>query len=325
MLGLTQLSNYLLVTSEGSFSSVSTATVVRKHAFCSIFYLQDLHHKDQGSRIKDQWSFENALDLENEVSSAPTQEQIKVYSRVCMRGNGKFIWMKISLSFSFLVIISLSLSPPHKIYCSTAGREFKNPNKLDMRPMSCYVCPKINTLFWWKEPGFQQFLRKKKKGEKKKKSKSPRFWNFLRCRLWTVCGLCCCAVGESTGMWLPRHLGAPSRQRLNVGLARCRECKRPHGAHGGPMGPNWANFPPLGIFFSEKAPKNLECPLVGQKTKLFAPKFCTCWYPNRLVGTFIWPFPGFQYFCQNLGSWFNSSCVLFSSFFLGGRKAFSAA
>ena len=32
-------------------------------------------------------------------------------------------------------------------------------------------------------------------------------------------------------------------------------------------------------------------------------------YPYRLVGTFIWPFPGFQWFCQNWGTWFNSSCV----------------
>ena len=43
MLALTQLSNYL--TLEGSFSSVSTATIARKDACCSIFKdgLQDLH------------------------------------------------------------------------------------------------------------------------------------------------------------------------------------------------------------------------------------------------------------------------------------------
>ena len=42
MMGLTQLSNCL--TLEGSFSSVSTATIARKGAFCSIFWaLQDLH------------------------------------------------------------------------------------------------------------------------------------------------------------------------------------------------------------------------------------------------------------------------------------------
>ena len=54
---------------------------------------------------------------------------------------------------------------------------------------------------------------------------------------------------------------------------------------------------------------------LGQKTKLFAPKFCTFWYPNRPVGTFIWPFPGLQLFWQNWGSWFNSSCMFFSRFF----------
>ena len=42
MMSLTQLSNCL--TLEGSFSSVSTATIARKDAFCSIFLdLQDLH------------------------------------------------------------------------------------------------------------------------------------------------------------------------------------------------------------------------------------------------------------------------------------------
>ena len=40
--------------------------------------------KDQGSRIKDQWSFENALDLENEASSAPTHEQNISILRVYM-------------------------------------------------------------------------------------------------------------------------------------------------------------------------------------------------------------------------------------------------
>ena len=72
----------------------------------------------------------------------------------------------------------------------------------------------------------------------------------------------------------------------------------------------------------EKVPKNLECPLWGPKPKLFAPKFCTFWYPYRPVGTFIWPFPGFQQFWQNRGSWFNSSCVFFSRFFWGGAKLF---
>ena len=42
MMSLTQLSNCL--TLEGSFSSVSTATIARKDAFCSIFSdLQDLN------------------------------------------------------------------------------------------------------------------------------------------------------------------------------------------------------------------------------------------------------------------------------------------
>ena len=42
--------------------------------------------------------------------------------------------MKISL-FSFLVIIPFS----HRTYCSTAGREFKNPNRLDMRQTCDHV------------------------------------------------------------------------------------------------------------------------------------------------------------------------------------------
>ena len=56
---------------------------------------------------------------------------------------------------------------------------------------------------------------------------------------------------------------------------------------GRPKADLWPMFPHWGKLFSEKVPKNLECPLWGQKPKLFAPKFCTFWYPYRPVGTFI--------------------------------------
>merc|ERR1712185_773405 len=57
---------------------------------------------------------------------------------------------------------------------------------------------------------------------------------------------------------------------------------------GRPKADLWPMFPHWGKLFSEKVPKNLECPLSGQKPKLSAPKFCTFWYPYRPVATFIY-------------------------------------
>ena len=72
----------------------------------------------------------------------------------------------------------------------------------------------------------------------------------------------------------------------------------------GPMGSPWAPIEPMlphwEKLFSEKVPKNPKCQLWGWKPKLFAPKFCTFWYPYRLVGTLKWQFPGLSFFSPNL-------------------------
>ena len=82
------------------------------------------------------WSFENALDLENEASSAPTQEQTKVHSRVCMRKRENvYEWKYVFLSLFFLFIIPFL----HRTSCITAGSEFKNPDRLDMQQTCDYV------------------------------------------------------------------------------------------------------------------------------------------------------------------------------------------
>ena len=53
---------------------------------------------------------------------------------------------------------------------------------------------------------------------------------------------------------------------------------------GRPKADLWPMFPHWGKLFSEKVPKNLECPLWDQKPKLFAPKFCTFLVPKPSRG-----------------------------------------
>ena len=69
----------------------------------------------------------------------------------------------------------------------------------------------------------------------------------------------------------------------------------------GSHGPQLGQCSPIGKnMFEKKVLQILKCQLWGQTPKLFAPKFCTFWYPYRPVGTLIRQFPGLLNFCQIL-------------------------
>ena len=56
------------------------------------------------------------------------------------------------------------------------------------------------------------------------------------------------------------------------------------------------------MFVKNHEKKSPKCQLLGWKHKRCAAKFCTFWYPYRLVGTLKWPFPdllGFSQFPPN--------------------------